>query len=98
METGRHAIGAYEVIRSLAPSRVGQTQPGSRASIPPGDAALVVRRTHGPQGVFELHLVDPRPRSVVEAREELALYAQLAHPALEPVVDEFDHAGKMALV
>jgi hypothetical protein len=96
MEAVRQPIGAYELIRRLGPK--GPAGVSLPPKAPGSGAGWLVRRIDGRPGVLELHLVDPRPRTIEDALEELAHYGRIAHPALEPVIDSFEHQGQVALV
>jgi len=82
------AIGSYSVVRRLDPGGgLGE------------EAYLAVRAEgEGSAGLSLLVLVAADPTTRTQADHSLAALSNLRHPATAPVLDHFDHDGKLALV
>jgi len=82
------AIGSYSVVRRLDPG-------GGLGA----EAYLAVRSAaDGPEGLNVLIVVEVDGTTRAQAVHSLAAASTLRHPATAPVLDHFDHAGKLVVV
>ncbi len=84
---GLDAIGSYSVVRRLDPG-------GALGA----EAYLAVRSAPaGPEGLNVLVVVAVDGATRAQAAHSLAAVSTLKHPASAPVLDHFDHDGKLVL-
>lgn len=96
--TRRKAIGSWEVALRLGTLARRRHRGWPSATAPARRVrSFLVKKAPAPAAHL-LHLLDVRPRTLDEAREELERYDELEHPALPRIVEMFPYKRQLAVV
>lgn len=96
--TRRKAIGSWEVALRLGILARRRRRGWPAATAPARRVRSFLVKKEPAPAAHLLHLLDVRPRTLDEARDEVARYDELDHPALPSIVEMFFYKRQLAVV